>query len=263
MENRKFYVSFSNIKSELLKLLAEVPQELVLGPLLFIIFINDAPKIDKVEDSIFADDKLLLISSYRVSTITSRLKKAMVANKRFFDRWKIRINPGQTEVILFTERKPIKPISIRLENVQLNWSNKVKYLGVILDLKLNFGDHVNFVSQKAISNLIKFYSIFKNKYLSIHSKLTFYKSLIRTGVLYACPVWSLTSDSNLKKLQIIQNKFLRIIGNYRRFTQIETMHRELNIEPIKDYIKTIVKNYFERVNSHRNNWLEILFTMQR
>lgn len=252
LENRKFYVSFNNIKSELLELLAGVPQGSVLGPLLFIIFINDAPKIDKVDDSIFADDKLLLTSSYRISAITNRLKKAMVANKRFFDRWKIKINPGKTEVILFTKRRPSIPISICLENVQLNWSKKVKYLGVMLDSKLNFGDHVNFVSQKAISNLIKFYPIFKNKYLSIHSKLIFYKSLIRTGLLYACPVWSLTSDSNLKKIQIIQNKFLRIIGNYRRFTQIETMHRELKIEPIKDYMKTIVKNYFERVNSHRN-----------
>ena len=71
-------------------------------------------------------------------------------------------------------------------------------------------------------------------------------------MVYACPVWSMTCKSNFRKLQVIQNKFLRIIGNYRKFTPINCMHEELRIEYIENYILTIVRNYFNRLENHSN-----------
>lgn len=101
------YVFLENVISSIYDLLAGVPQVSVLGPILFLIFINDAPKIKKVDGSIFADDKLMFTASFRISAIINRLQQAYKANKRFFHKWKIKLNEKKTEAILFTKRRPI------------------------------------------------------------------------------------------------------------------------------------------------------------
>jgi hypothetical protein len=253
LNDRFFYVTLNNVRSRPYKLFAGVPQGSVLGPLLFILFINDAPRITDVDESIFADDKLIYTASFRISAIKNRLQKALAQNKRFFHKWKIKINEKKTEAILFTKRRPVIKDQIVFDNVTIEWQDKIKYLGVLLDKKLNFSNHVNYVIQKAIGNLIKLYPIFKNKYLSLHSKKIFYKSLIRSSMLYACPVWSLTCQSNLNKLQVTQNKFLRIIGNFRKFTPISVIHEETKMEYIYECMNRNVHKYFKAIESHKNN----------
>lgn len=251
LDNRKFFVFVDSIISIDKRLLAGVPQGSVLGPILFIIFINDAPKIVKVDESVFADDKLLYTASYRVSAIVNRLQQAFKAHKRYFHKWKIKINSQKTELILFTKRRPCIE-NVKIDDLDITWQSSVKYLGVMLDHKLIFNKHINYIVTKTTANLIKFYPIFKNKYLSSRSKIILYKSLIRSSMLYACPIWSMSCQSNLNKLQIAQNKFLRIIGNYRKFSLVSTMHNELNIEYINEYIHVLSSNYFRRIEMHQN-----------
>ena len=57
---------------------------------------------------------------------------------------------------------------------------------------------------------------------------------------------------SLNKLQIIQNKFLRLIGNYSRFPPIDQLHDELMIESVNNYLYIVVKNYFSRIETHKN-----------
>lgn len=250
LENRSFFVSLNNEKSVLHKLLAGVPQGSVLGPLLFLIFINDAPKVKFVKESLFADDKLMFTASFRISAITKRLQQAFVANKRFFHKWKIKINDGKTEAILFTKRRPVINDNIDIGNCSLDWLKKVKYLGVVLDQKLNFSEHINLIVHNAIGKLIKLYPIFKNKHLTQNSKLIFYKTFIRTALLYACPVWSLACQTNVNKLQVVQNKFLRLIGNFRRFTPIYLMHERLNMEYVEKIIYKNSVSYYNKIANH-------------
>lgn len=252
LENRDFFVMLNGAVSHSKDVLAGVPQGSVLGPLLFIVFINDAPKLSNVDESIFADDKLLSTSSYRISAITKRLQQAFNVHKRYFSKWKIKMNKDKTEAILFTKRRPLLNSQVCCDNLKLKWLEKVKYLGGILDKKLIFSDHINYISSRAIASLIKLYPVFKNKYLSKKSKVILYKSQIRAAMLYACPVWSMTSQTNINKLQIVQNKFLRIIGQYRRFSLISQMHKDLKVEYIKDYIHKLTVNYFNRIKSHPN-----------
>ena len=207
----------------------------------------------KVDESIFADDKLLLSSSYRISAIAKRLQLALSAHRRYFHRWKLKLNMKKTEAILFTKRRPNINVSIRYDDTEVCWLDFVKYLGIILDKKLNFGQHINYVVSKAIAKFINLYTLFKNKVLSQKSKIILYKSLVLPGMLYACPSWSFTCDSNISKLQVVQNKFLRIIGNCRKFTQISIVHKELNIEYVKSYIKKLSQSYFWRAKNHKNS----------
>ena len=151
------------------------------------------------------------------------------------------------------KRKPIIDSNIILNNFKIPWLNKIKYLGLILDSKLTFAEHVKTVVQKAVTKLILLCPLI-NRYskLSAINKFLIYKVIVRLALLYACPVWSMICKSHYSKLQIVQNKFLRLIGGYRRFSLISEMHRNINIEPVKDYIKTLNVSYFNKIDNHSN-----------
>ena len=252
LEDRVMFVLINNVTSSLLKLLAGVPQGSVLGPLLFLIFINDAPKVRKVDESIFADDKLFYAASYRISAIVKRLQHALEVNKRYFHKWKIKINDSKTEAILFTKRRPKIFDNICCGDLKIVWLDKVKYLGVMLDHRLTFSEHINYLCHKAILHLIRFYPIFKNCHFDIRSRVILYHALVRSAMLYACPVWSMSCKSSIEKLQRVQNKFLRIIGNYRRYTLISCMHEEMKVEYISKCIYNYSAKYFAKLDSHPN-----------
>lgn len=253
LKNRSIFVCLNDITSIYCNLSAGVPQGSVLGPILYIIFTNDAPMMKEVGTSIFADDKMFFVSSYRISAIVKKLQTALDKNKRYFHRWKIKLNETKTESIIFTKRRPLINSNIKINNHVIPWSDNVKYLGLYLDTKLNFTEHVKKVIEKAIGKLIMLYPIFNRRsFFNSHSKKTIYKVAVRTAFTYACPVWSLTSKTNYDKLQRIQNKFLRLIGSYRFYTPIKFMHNQLNIEPITEFIERHAISYFAKTKNHCN-----------
>lgn len=253
LKGRKMFVDINGICSEIFELFAGVPQGSVLGPILFIIFINDAPMIKDTHASLFADDKLIFAISKLISAIINRLQAALNKNKRYFHKWKIKLNDNKLEAIIFTKRRPLIDKYLKIENLEIKWSKNVKYLGIILDNRLNYQAHLSNVTQKAITKLIKLYPILnKNSHFSTQSKLLLYKSNIRPTISYAYPIWSYISKSSFDKLQVLQNKFLRLIGNYRAYTPIVQMHKELNIEYMYEFIKRLNERYYNRLDSHKN-----------
>ena len=77
-----------------------------------------------------------------------------------------------------------------------------------------------------------------------------YKVLVRSAMVYACPVWSYTCKTNYNKLQVQQNKFLRLAGKYPMYTPIFTMHKELNVKSINNYVKKLASQYFFNLKNH-------------
>jgi len=88
--------------------------------------------------------------------------------------------------------------------------------------------------------------------LSSHNKLTLYKLLIRPVLIYAAPVWSSTSSSNHRHLQLLQSKCLRVIGNNPRRTPISHLHSALNLEPIHEFIYRLTDTFFYNCSTHPN-----------
>ena len=83
--------------------------------------------------------------------------------------------------------------------------------------------------------------------LSLHNKLALYKLLIRPILTYAAPIWSNTSLSNYRHLQILQSKCLRVIGDYPRHTPISHLNSTLLLEPIHKFIYRLTKIFFTTV----------------
>lgn len=263
MSNRKFFVSVCNILSQGQMIVAGVPQGSVMGPILYNFYINDAPKTDKVDEGIFADDKAFITSSYRLSAIVSRLNQAATKIYKFYNKWKIKINVLKTEAIVFTKRRPALNLNVCFNSHNIEWSDSVKYLGLLLDAKLTFTKHTKYAADKALKLLLKYYPLLnKNSKLSTKNKLNIYKVIVRPAMLYASPVWSLISKTNFGTLQVQQNKFLRLAGNYRKFTKISCMHKDLEIDTVFDYVRNATAKYFSKISTHDNIHIRNLTTIK-
>jgi hypothetical protein len=131
--------------------------------------------------------------------------------------------------------------------------HSIRYLGLTLDSKLLFTKHLHAVTHKATGVFLQLFPLLsRDSTLSLHNKLTLYKLLIRPILTYATPVWSNTSLSNYRHLQILQSKCLRVIGDYPRRTHISYLHSTLLLEPIYKFIYRLTENFFHNCSTNPN-----------
>lgn len=248
LTNRTFQVRVEKTLSTKLALRAGVPQGGLLSPSLFNYFINDIPKTNSTKLKIFADDTAIVAESSNSNQVNKYIQNHLNELEKYYQKWKIKINTSKTTLIHFTHKNKLAPNPNHLifNGQIINKQNTVKYLGLTLDRKLNFNDHINNIRQKCYILLRSLYPLLsKGSKLSKKSKIRIYKQCIRPVFLYADPIWSKTSLSNLRTLQVLQNKFLRIILNESRYTPIEEIHKTGNIELIQDKIKNDTIKFFK------------------
>jgi hypothetical protein len=89
---------------------------------------------------------------------------------------------------------------------------------------------------KALRTYVRTYSLFRREHLSTNIKLTLYKALIRFVMIYACPIWEHVADVHPLKLQRLQNRVLRAVGNLKRCTPVRELHVDFKIPYVYDYI---------------------------
>jgi hypothetical protein len=108
------------------------------------------------------------------------------------------------------------------------------------------------IEAKAFRTFIKVYSLPKSERLSAKIKLTLHKALIRTVITCTCPAWELAADTYLVKLQRLQNKVLRTIGNFPRCTLGRDMHTAFNLPYVYDYITKLCRKQAEVIRNDEN-----------
>jgi len=165
--DRYFVVNFCDKKSAAYSMDAGVSQGSVLGLVLFNIFINDIPKSRNSGLAVYADDTAVSTSSWSTALLTRRLQTYVDDILRYFTDWKMSINPDNSEAIIFTRKKYKSPPPIRVLNyVVPTWSNKVKYLGVILDSGLRWSSAIaDRISKTTATFKILYPSIAKAHYM--------------------------------------------------------------------------------------------------
>lgn len=154
----------------------------------------------------------------------------------------------KSEAILFgfkQKNRNIDPPSF--EGVKIDWKNEVKYLGVILDRKLKFHKHIDSVKNKASGAINRLYPILKtHSHLSYKNGVLIYKMLIRPILTYAPAIWGGASKSQLEKLQRVQNRVLRLITNAPRYTRTDRLHKDLNVESIREFTRKLSIDFYSK-----------------
>jgi hypothetical protein len=108
------------------------------------------------------------------------------------------------------------------------------------------------IEAQAFRTFIRIYSLFKSERLSVNTKLNLHKALMKSVMTYACPAQELAADTHLLKLQCLQNKILRNIGNFPRCTPIHYMHTAFNLPYEYDYITKLCRRQAEVIQNHEN-----------
>jgi len=197
-DQRSQLVKFGDCKSSTLPIELGVPQGSVLGPLFFLLFINDLPLfLNDMSCKMFADDTSLYMSS---SSLDKLLQKFNYQIKRLLD-WcrynRLDINWSKTYFMLITNKRTVLPKHLMVNKYKVEVVSSFRLLGVIIDNKLNFIEYARYI--KTIVNR-KLFSIKKLFYLATSVKLQFFKSFILPYFDYCLSIYIYFPKITIQKI---------------------------------------------------------------
>ena len=209
LSNRQQYVSVGNIKSNTSPISHGVPQGSVLGPLLFLVYINDLNKcIHFSTTRHFADDTNLLYiidsHKFRNRNPTRKLNIDLKSLNQWLLANKISLNATKTELIYFRNKRTAKPTTkIILNGVKLIDTNQVKYVGITFDEYLTFERHIKLLNAKLkrANNLIAI----SRHYLLRKFLMQIYYGQFYSHLTYGCQLWG-QNENAIEKTIVLQKK---------------------------------------------------------
>ena len=236
LNERSQFVVYGNSQSDTHIVTCGVPQGSILGPLLFIIYMNDICNVSNLLYTImFADDTSVQVSGNDLNNLVSSLNVQL----QFLSTWlkanKLSLNTKKTFFIVF-HRARIKDhrISIQMDGSVLNRSTSIKYLGVLIDHNLNWCEHIAYIKNKVSKGVGIMYKA--RQYLDKKSLQNLYYSYIYPYLIYCIEVWGSACQTHLHPLFLTQKKIVRIItfSNYLAHTQ--PIFIDLSILPLDKLI---------------------------
>ena len=262
LRDRLAFVTVDGANSLKFLIPAGVPQGSIIAPHLFNVFINDIPIPRKGELALFADDTAYFIEAHwkNLKFIKNELVNTLQSFQNFFHEWKIFLNDSKTEFIMFTRStKMIRKCQddvIKFNSLEFRWKSQVKYLGVMLDTKLTYKSHVDWILRKAKSVAFsQLYCLLKrDSGVTLDSKIRIYKAIIRPVVSYGCSIFINCAASHLNKIQVFQNKVLRYVLdiNWDDFVSNIEVHSRAKIPFIAEFFNKLTVNFYRRIGSHNN-----------
>ena len=202
LENQ--YVQIQNFKSQLLKVTCGVPQGSVLGPLLFILYINNTCEVSKTLKTIlFADDTNLLCCGDNLEQLLDTVEKELIKLKSWFDANKLTLNLSKTKFIIFGNRSNNSNKKLMINDVEIERVTEIKFLGVIIDNKLCWKPHINYIKAKTSNSIAILYKV--EDLLNQASLCTLYCSFILPYITYCVEV----GEIHIKQTLIQTSSFKR------------------------------------------------------
>ncbi len=199
--------------------LSGVPQGSVLGPTLFLAYINDLPDCVNSEVRLFADDTII----YRHITNAAdqhNLQVDLQKLESWEQDWDMEFHPGKCQVIQFFKPTKLPPLSYVLHGTTLNTVDSVKYLGITLTSNLSWGDHIGAVTSKASRSLGFLRRNLRVNAPSIKEKA--YMGLVRPLVEYGSTVWDPHQKYLTHRVEMVQRRAARWVLNRNHNTSSVT-----------------------------------------
>jgi hypothetical protein len=213
LSSRMQLVSLSAINSDVMNISCGVPQGSVLGPTLFLIYINDFHNSSSLFDfHLFADDANLFYRNNSIQGLEAQINIELANIQNWLLANKLLLNIEKSNYIIFhsPQKKIHCDIELCLNSVRLKRVNNTSYLGVMIDSNLNWKAHVAYVAKKVRRNIGLLSKI--RHYASQKILVNLYYSLIYPFITYGVITWGNTYPTTLNSLYLLQKKALRLIS---------------------------------------------------
>ena len=217
LTNRQQYVSLTGTESRKQTMVCGVPQGSSLGPLLFLIYINDIPNCsEKLSFRIFADDTNIFASSSNAAQLETLINQELKKVKEWCDINRLSINFKKTNymIIKSAKKKMANSFKVKMPNKDgseytLEKTNYIKYLGVLIDDTISWKYHISFIRSRLSRNTGIFLKL--RHYIPLKQLRQLYYNLIYPYLSYAVLAWGSACASHLKKIQVKQNHVIRLM----------------------------------------------------
>jgi hypothetical protein len=219
LSKRQQFVKLGSSRSVCLDIACGIPQGSVLGPKLFILYINDICSLSKLLKMVlFADDTNIFCSGENLQQLVKDVTKEINKLKIWFDSNKLSLNLNKTKIMLFGNCNMNIQVNIQIDGVIIDRVHENKFLGVIIDDRISWKSHINHVQSKlsrSIAVINKAKQVLDQK--SLHM---LYCSLVLPYLIYCVEIWGHNYKSSLHSLSVLQKRAIRIIHNaeYRDHT---------------------------------------------
>ena len=233
LSNRSQAVVYNNHESDFKAMKCGVPQGSILGPLLFLIYINDLPSVSNFFMPIlFADDTNLFCTGKNLKDVVSQINVEIGKVYCWVKANKLSLNIDKTNFMLFTPKHFSRNMDgLLINGNQITEVNETKFLGVIIDNKLTWCPHIMYISKKiakGIGIILKARKVFNNETL-----FSLYYTFVYPYLNYCIHVWGKAYDTHLRHLIVLQNKIIRIINGVPPRTNVENLYIKHNILSVK------------------------------
>jgi len=252
LTNRLQFVSVNNHNSFTCLINCGVPQGSILGPLLFLLYINDLPICSKFCTLLFADDTTLLLSDDNLPELVNKVNVELQNVQKFFRFHKMALHSTKTKYMLISNKAHnLQNIEIFINSNNLNENNPqnisplsavlandnipaIRFLGVFFDPSLNFNYHVKLIAAKLSKALYVMRNV-KNL-LSSKALKALYYSTFHCHIVFCLPIWSCTSQGNLNLITKLQKMAIRIVNKSKYNDHTEPIFKNLNVLPLDSLI---------------------------
>ena len=218
--------------SEPAPVISGVPQGSVLGPILFLVFINDLPLQVTSKTRLFADD-CIIYREVKDEQDCVTLQGDLDRLAKWEKRWGMQFHPEKCNILRIHRKRHPSIYNYQLKGHKLNSETTTKYLGINISQNLSWNTHVDKISSKKGNSMLGF--LRRNlRVNNEQAKTTVYKSLVRPSMEYCSTVWSPSTKQHKRKLEMVQRRAARYVTNrYHNTSSVSSMIEKLGWESLE------------------------------